>query len=513
MARRSSELFVALGLALVLAPMLAQSAEQPLFKAVQPDLFAHPGAITSAWGDFNNDGHLDLAVSYRHGVVRLFDNDGRGKFTDVSEEVGLGQIGNAEAMQSIDVRSLAVGDYDADGYLDLYVGTVVTGRAPAGVDLNRGYLFHSVEGKKFTEVAKQLGVDVTNASMRQVSFLDFDGDGRLDLFVADRKGPKYLFHNDANGGFTDIARQIGLTDLGFTLGACWFDMDSDGRLDLFLANQDGGTDVLYHNVNGTFKDIAPSLNMNRYGRAKNEGGVGCSVGDYDNDGKLDLFLAAYGENQLYHNDGGGKFTEVGSATGIDQRKGNSVSAFWGDYDNDGLLDLFVTGFNSEREPEDRLYRNVGGRFVNVLAPGTALNVADHGVQWADFDHDGALDLSVTNNFSKTATAHTVLHNILAESRRQSSLQVMVLDQQGRSNRPGSEVRLYDNSGKLLGTRLVTISEGYDAQSVTPVHFGLPTKDLITVEVTYFTKTGRSTQRMEKVVPADWTGKVLKITQR
>jgi hypothetical protein len=477
---------------------------------VQPELFPLPGALSSAWGDYDNDGNLDLVVTYTHGIVRLYHNEGNGRFTDVSEKVGLGQIGDPAAMKSIEMRAASWGDYDGDGYLDLYIGTRNAEKQPS--DSNRGYLFRNMGGATFADVAKDLGVDVPHGDARQVSFIDVDGDGRVDIFFADRSGPKHLFRNDGNGKFTDIAKDVGLTDMQYTVGVCWFDFDGDGRLDLFLANQDGSTDVLYHNVAGKFVDIAPALGMDHPHRAKDEGGVGCTVGDYDNDGKLDLFVAMYGENALYHNDGNGKFTDVSKRVGI-TGAGHFVGASWGDYDNDGLLDLFVSGYTHANEPADRLYRNVGGRFVDVIGENSALNASDHGVQWADYDRDGALDLTLTDDFSKTASRHTLLHNALARPRRGSSLQVMVLDAQGHATRAGSEVRLYDHAGKLLGTRLVATGDGYNSQGVAPVHFGVAADGPVTVEVTYFTNAGRRTQRMENVRPAEWVGKVLRITQR
>jgi hypothetical protein len=312
-----------------------------------------------------------------------------------------------------------------------------------------------------------------------------------------------MFRNDG-ATFVDIAEKVGLADKRFTVGVCWFDMDKDGDFDAFVANQDGGTDAFYKNEKGMFTDVAPQLGMNQPGRAKDEGGVGCSIGDYDNDGNLDIFVATYGENLLYRSNGNGTFADVASTVGITGH-GHNVGASWGDFDNDGLIDIFVADYH-DNEPDNRLFRNTGKEFANVITP--VMNGSDHGVQWADFDSDGDLDLSLTNAFSAKVARHVLLRNNLGDAARRNFLAVMVRDTKGKFA-PGAEVRLFDTSGKLLGTRLVNTGDGYNSQSVSPVYFGLATGGPVTVEVTYITAKGRVRQREAGVRPG---GKVLTITQ-
>ena len=498
--RKSLVLFAALAF----VPASTFAAEAVNFAVVQPEVLAVTDALSSAWGDYDNDGDLDLAVAYEYGILKLFQNTG-GVFADVADKAGLGLAGGASAdvLKPIELRSAAWGDYDGDGHLDLYVGTrfAGTGKPPAQ---NRSYLYRNSGKGTFTEVAVKMGVDAPAASVRQASFLDLDGDGDLDLFMADRNGANRMFRNDGTG-FVDIAEKVGLADKRFTVGVCWANYDKDGDFDAFVANQDGGTDAFYKNDKGQFTDIAPQLKMDQPGRAKDEGGVGCSVGDYDNDGNLDIFVATYGENLLYRGDGKGAFTNVASAMGF-TGKGHNVGASWGDYDNDGLLDIFVADYH-DNEPHNFFFRNTGKGFVNVITP--VMNGSDHGVQWADFDKDGDIDLSLTNAFSKTLARHVLLRNDLGPAARKKSVQVMVLDAKGKFA-PGAEVRLYDGNGKLLGARLVNTGDGYNTHSVMPVHFGVGADGPVTVEVTYITAKGRVTQRETGVQPA---GQVVTIKQK
>ena len=124
---------------------------------------------------------------------------------------------------------------------------------------------------------------VPDADSRQANWVDYDNDGDLDLFSAQRSGTNRMFRNEG-GKFTDVSEELGLDDPRRTVGSCWFDMDQDGDLDVFQANQQADKDTLYRNDGGKFVDIAPQLGMHQPERTLAEGGVGCSVGDYDNDG-------------------------------------------------------------------------------------------------------------------------------------------------------------------------------------------------------------------------------------
>jgi len=507
MTRRRVATLVSVALLLIAAVCIVPrptttSAQAPAlpFEPVQTDLFSVPNSYSNAWADFDNDGRLDLAVSLGSGEVRLYRNDS-GTLVSVGRQMGLPQAGG----ESYELRGLSWGDYDGDGFVDLLGGSTPTDHVTK--------VFHNIGGKRFVDVAADLGLTIPGRSSRQTSWVDYDNDGNLDVFAADRMGKNRLFRN-AGGRFTQVFVDGGPTIFRSTVGACWFDMDGDGDLDLFLADQSGAADAMFRNDGNAFVDLAPKLGMTGPPRTQDEGGVGCAVGDYDNDGRLDLFVANYGHNQLYHNNGDGTFTDVAKQLGVGVEN-HAVSADWGDYDNDGFLDLMVISYEgpvNQQRPANALFHNEGGkRFVNVLAKDSPLNVADHGVQWVDYNNDGGLDLSVTRGYTTTG-GHFLFRNTLPASAQRRSLEVTVLDSKGHWTRFGAEVRLYDAAGKILGTRQVSTGGGYNSQSAIPLHFGLATLEPVTVETTFMSKQGRRKQTIKNVNPADFYGKTLVIRQ-
>ena len=459
----------------------------PTFMAAQPELFGAPGAQPLAWADYDLDGDLDLFAGFRGGENRLYRNDAT-VFADVAAEVGL-----ADAEET---RAAAWGDYDLDGDLDLYVGFAAeTGKA------NRLYR-NDDRGARFTDVAAEVGVQETG-STRQPVFVDFDGDGDLDLFVAFRDKPNRLYRNDG-GSFTDVAGDAGVADPRRTVGAAWFDMDGDGDLDLFTANQNGDEDgVVLNQGDGTFRDAAAEMGMNQPGRTEEQGSVGVAVADYDNDGDLDLFVASYGADVLWRNDGNGAFTNVAPGTPL-AADHHSVAAAWGDYDNDGWVDLYVGRFlSSVPEEPDALFRNLGGAFEDAT-PAIALEKgASHGVVWAPYDLDGDVDLALANN--DPAGSQPLYVNGLPAARGARSLQILVLDNQSRWVRAGATVTVTAEDidpahpEGFMTRRLMDAGGGYSSQSALPTHFGFPSwVTRVTVHVEWFERGQRRTATVSGV---------------
>jgi len=471
--------------------------EQPadVFRAVANPLFDDSGAQPNAWADFDNDGDLDLFIGFRGRPNRLYRNDGGGDFTDVAAEVGLA---DAE-----DTRVAAWGDFDADGHLDLYIGFTVRDGIGNRLYRNQG------NGAKFEDIAPDLGVDLLG-NTRQTSWVDVDSDGDVDLFIAFREQPNRLFRNDG-GRFSDVSEATGINDPRRTVGVVWLDLDEDGDLDLFVTNQNGDADGVFLNrlaTDGRFEDAASEMGMDGGARSEEYGGVGPAAADYDNDGDLDLFVAMYGPDFLYAHGDNHRYEEVGRGTVIGQDY-HSTSAAWGDFDNDGWADVFVVSYLRDiAEVPDHLFRNVHGSFVDQTPAVILERGASHGVQWADFDGDGDLDLSLANN--NALARHPLYENLLDERLQKRSIRVRVLDANGRHTLAGSEVRLYaSNGGGVLGTRLVDSGGGYCSQSVMPVHFGLPEGiDMVDVELTTMSTTGRVTTRLDGVA----AGRLVEIRQ-
>ena len=478
------------GLVALAAAPRARAAAAPHFEPVQPELFAAAGGQPNCWADFDNDGDLDLFVGFKAGVPnRLYRND-NGTFVEVGADLKIADDAGT--------RAAGWGDFDADGNADLYVG--FSRRSNLG-----NKLYHNDGHGKFVDVAKDLGVDAKGET-RQISWVDFDNDGRVDLFVAFRDAPNMLFHNRGNH-FVDVAKDMGVDDPRKTVGAVWFDSNQDGRLDVFTANQDGTLNGLYRNDGDRFVDVAHELGMDAYGRPSTSGSCGPSVADYDNDGQMDLFVAGYGGNFLFHNDGGGKFTSVADKLGVAGGE-EATPSCWGDYDNDGRVDLYVSSYVSKPVNEkDYLYHNEGDKFTNALPPEFTTHGATHGIQWVDFDGNGALDLSIANN--NPGGTHYLYRNMLPPEQARRSLQVMVLDHQGHATRAGSEVRIYAPGTRTMwGGRIVDTGSGYCSQNIMPVHFGLPKDGRVDVEVTALTKSGRKVTRVANVDPNKLPRRVL-----
>lgn len=475
---------------------LALYAGEPSFTSVSQELFSVPGSLSNAWGDMDNDGDSDLAVSIKGGEIRLYQNN-NGELISVGERFGLPLRGD-------EIRGLSWGDYDNDGDIDLLGGSNVFPTP------SRSYVYRNDGGEKFIETAIEIGLTIPARWSRQSNWIDHDNDGDLDLYAANRAGMNRLYDND-NGHFAAVASAQSPNDPRRTVGACWFDIDRDGDLDLFLANQSGDSDAMWRNDQGSYTDIAAELGMDQTLRTLKDGGVGCAIGDYDNDGDFDLYVGAYGNNLLYRNDGEGAFEEVAQALGIIAPV-ETVGAAWGDYDNDGWLDLMVVGYkNPGQVPENRLFKNNHGKFTNVLVEGGMLDVGDHGVGWVDYDLDGDLDLSVTDGYGPNG-GHFLFRNNLPSSKDTQSIAFLILDNAGHYTRAGAEVTLFDMRNRILGTRQVSTGGGYNTQDALPVTFGLGDQTMVHAEVRFMGENGGHTQRVENIDLAELDGETVIIKE-
>ncbi len=276
-------------------------------------------------------------------------------------------------------------DYDGDGWPDIYVGN------GGGESDDPNFLYRNNGNGTFTRtnvvgVATDLGKSVAAA------WGDYDNDGVPDLVVANWPGEKnFLYRNNGDGNFTKINQGPIVTDAGQPEGCVWGDYDRDGWLDLFVAMASGNHRLYHNNHDGTFSRVAdlPSV-----GAGTNPAWV-----DYDNDGFPDLFVPAWagsGKDALYHNNGNGTFTRITDSP-LAKEGGLSLSATWGDYDNDGFPDLFVANGNYDNgKHRNFFYHNNGdGTFTKITTGAIATSDGDSiGAAWADVDNDGYLDLLV-----------------------------------------------------------------------------------------------------------------------
>ena len=471
---------------------------RPSFELVQPELFSAAGGNATAWADADNDGDLDYFVGFRGRPNRFYRNDGD-RFVDVAAAVGLSD--------NHETRAAAWGDFNADGRADLYVG-FADPKVPSKVYRNDG------NGARFVDVARDIGLALVGVS-RQPAWIDYDGDGDLDFFAAFRDGPNRLFRND-RGIYTDVTAALGIGDTWRSVSAVWWDFERDGDLDLFVANQEGDANGLYRQDQGRFEDVAAAAGVAGTPRPKADGGVGPSLADVDGDGDFDLFVANYGPSALYRADDGGRFTDIAQDAGIDLR-GHGVTSAWGDVDNDGRPDLYVGNFIAGQPLyRDAFFLNrqaraaVASAFVEALPDALLKRDATHGVRFVDFDADGRLDLSLTNN-DPAGGGHPLWRNVSVPGGR--SIAIEVADRNARRTRAGSEVRAYRaGTRELLSAGVVDSGTGYCSQSDVPVHLGIPRSwnGRIDVEIVTMLDGGRHLSIVREVNPAQYSGRALRV---
>jgi enediyne biosynthesis protein E4 len=384
-----------------------------------------------AWLDYDNDGFLDLFFANGANLSAgkpspgnaLLRNTGKGTFVDVTQSAGLKGDGGFSA-------GVAVGDYDNDGFLDLYV---------TGYGANT--LYHNNGNGTFTDVTAKAGVKGGGWSS-SAGFFDYDRDGDLDLYVVryldydvkenvycgyqkpgyrmycDPRGfdgvPDLLYRNNGDGTFTDVSKKAGVANpAGKGLGVAFGDFDNDGWPDIFVANDLVRNFLYRNNGDGTFTDLAYSAGVGYDPNGNPRAGMGTEFADFDGDGRLDLFVTNFSEelNALFRNRGDLTFEEVSEQAGLGSGflpLGFGTKLF--DFDNDGDVDIYVTNghvvdnvqlYNPRLSymQTDLLYANDGGHFRDVSAasgPAFQIKHVGRGAATGDFDNDGDLDIIVSN---------------------------------------------------------------------------------------------------------------------
>jgi len=451
--------------------------------------------------DFDNDGWPDIYFvngrdRYNRGISvknALYRNNGEGTFTDVTEKAGV--PGTAYGLGCV------WGDYDNDGFPDLFI-----------TQYGGNVLYHNNGDGTFTDVTDKAGVAGLESGKFHsgATFFDYDRDGRLDLYVGsyvalEPNGPLYcmlgnvesscpptayegspaaLYHNNGDGTFTNVTKAAGIFQpKGKNLSVAAADYDNDGWPDIFVAN-DGVEAYLYHNQHdGTFTETAPITGIAYAMNGKTMAAMCMSLGDYDNDGWLDLYISDFQGNSdhIWRNDHKGGMNEVSGTAGITMPTFNVLSFGGGffDYDNDGWLDIFIANGHVYPEVETAggaHYRQLNTVFHNLdngkfLETTKETGVAalprrvGRGVGFADFNNDGFVDVVVANN----GEAPFLLQN---SGNKNHFLNFKVIGT--KTNRDGMGARIRVTSGGISQIREIEGGGSYMSQSDLRASFGLGT---------------------------------------
>jgi hypothetical protein len=456
--------------------------------------------------DYNNDGLLDIFFTNGAEIPsleksnpgfynRLFHNNGDGTFTDVTEKAGLSGVGYS--------MGVAAGDYDNDGFVDLYV----TG-------FNRNQLFHNNGDGTFSDVTEKAGVNGIVPGRGKpwsvaAGWFDYNNDGLLDLFVVNyldysistahscktgnvvdycspneyRGTPNILYRNNGDGTFTDVSEHSHISKyVGKGMGVSFADYDGDGFTDIFVSNDTFPNFLLHNNGDGTFTDVGLVAGVAYNETGKTVAGMGTDFRDIDNDGRPDIFLAAmYGDTfPLYRNLGNGQFEDVTDVTGLAAMTTNLTA--WGtgifDFDNDGNKDIFAAGsaildnsmeVNHKPYPlPNGLYRNLGNMvFKDVSSQaGASFSVlaAHRGAAFGDLNNDGKIDIVVTilNGEPQLLMNRSPDHN-----------HWLILKLVGvADNRDGLGTKVKITTANGVQYNEATTAVGYNSSSDKRVYFGL-----------------------------------------
>ena len=447
----------------------------------------------AVWFDYNNDGRMDLYVVSGKELGKgmhpyplrkapapaphnhLYRNDGNGKFTDVTDAAGV--AGNLFSMAAI------AADYDNDGNVDL----LVTGYGGVTLYRNKG-------NGTFEDATAKAGLQVPGWSIG-AAWLDYDRDGCLDVFLGRyvKFDPEYrsyyaadnypgpldyapttnvLMHNNCNGTFTDASAKSGVGAVkGRAMGVTAGDFDGDGYPDIYVAN-DKTENYLFHNKrDGTFEEIGVAAGVGYGQNGENTSAMGPVWHDFDQDGLVDLWVSDSKYNRLMKNAGKLFFEDVTERAGIAQLAAQYVS--WGtgahDFDNDGRTDLFVVhgGLIHMIPQEHSVFRNLGGlKFEDVSRPAGpffAQKSVGRGAAFADYDNDGRIDVFIVNLGSPAF----LLHNI-SPAGHWISLKLVG----HKSNRDGIGAKVEAVTGSIRQVQERMAGSGYLSQDDPRVHFGL-----------------------------------------
>ncbi|MCE5251115.1 CRTAC1 family protein [bacterium] len=467
-----------------------------------------------AMGDWDRDGDLDIYVSVVYSYNKLFQNEGNLKFKDMSRVMRVDDIH--------DTHGIVWADFDNNGYLDLFVANNLEALTQIRGETDQPNSFYLGYDEGFVECAKKAGLMGGPNYSCGVTTADVNGDGLLDIYVSEggyRSGmdcANSLYVNNGDGTFTDIGVKAGVADRGNGYCCSFCDYDNDGDPDLYVGNINDNpneplTRVLYrNNGDGTFTDVTKELGLAAQGT-----NITCFWGDVDNDGDQDLFLAnsagpvypdkKWGANSLFRNNGNGTFTDVSHQAGVDIET-NSRGCTMGDIDNDGDLDIIVT--NSWFDALV-LINDGTGKFTESHEKTGGSWFYGHGLALGDLDGDGDLDL-VGGNWRRQSASNPGKW-FLFENKTNNKNFLKVNLEGTTSNRSAvmSKVWVYDagrakDSKALRGFREVIAGSGTFPGNPLQQHFGVDATKKYDVVVKF--PSGK--EAIEKNVAAGQTIKIV-----
>ncbi|KHD05575.1 hypothetical protein PN36_04335 [Candidatus Thiomargarita nelsonii] len=441
------------------------------------------------WGDINNDDFLDLIVPAHMGTPEIYRNQGNGTF--VSQEA-TNTFFPEFPEEHHDRHGFSFTDFDNDGNLDLYI-TLGSKKGQPGFT-KKDLLYRGNGDGTFNNIATEMGVENAIGRGRSGCWFDYNNDGSLDLLVKNKLTENHLYLNNGSS-FTDIAAEVGLADVLGRICSI-VDYNNDGKLDIFLTEDDDFTAMLLRQEeNGMFTDVTNAANIapKKYGR-------GIAWGDFNNDGYIDLYIAIGSHsvasekikklsNFLYLNNGDGSFTDVTDSAGVNAGNHSTWAAAWGDINNDGWLDLFVTNLGQKFGTHNKnfLYLNQGdGTFVDIATQAGIQGYGDDEYQYlgaalGDYDNDGFLDIVLKRGWHDVKSSTELYHN---EGNSNNFLKVKLEGTSSNRLGIGSLVKLTTSFGTQYRQYTGTDGGTLYSQSALPLHFGLGSATTATLEIVW-----------------------------
>ena len=480
----------------------------------------------AAWGDYNSDGYLDLLTG-----TGLYRNTGRGTFVRVDA---------GKLMQAPGV----FGDYNNDGCPDVYI--VRSGGAGSLKDKGAPDVLYrnNCDGTFSDATEESQMMDLYHGE--SAAWADYDNDGYLDLYVANRgillsnyfddslddpsasykSEPNILYHNNKDGTFTNVTKEAGVEGildceaynsdrnglkrkLKFAFQAIWFDYNNDGLVDLFVVSDTFTSPLYKNNGDGTFTQVTDRSGLCAHQRGSN---MGVAVGDYDKDGFLDMYVTNAAHNFFWHNNGDGTFSDIADRVGVDE-----LGYGWGtealDYDNDGDLDIIVVNGNNRLRAKyyhvaglkgndlDELFENAGdGTFRPVGAEqGLEGNEVAYAVAVGDYNNDGFPDVFIPINGERHSSAPSKLYRNRPNGNNWITVQLIGV----KSNRDSYGARVKVQTGDIIQMEELKSGTSYLSQSSPWLTFGLGSFEVIeTIEIRWpsgITKKLHNVKTNQKIV--------------